>query len=360
MGSLRLLALISLLAVSLTKSYVLADNPLNISQNVDEIRRHLEKKKDSLALIDSQVQHLEGQLGQHGEEYLRVMRIKSKIEGEILELNKNIKNSSLHIETQLERIEQVLKLKILNRFESTYVAASVIGEHIIGEILVENYKNLLDQRKTLDELKLNLAGLEERYREYNDIQLHLTSLLQELERERDVLGINFTETFYDKNSLEEQFKKLKEDLVAQKFGDSTKARKKVNGIIFSLPIDQFLELDHAGRGVTFKFSGRRNVLNAAAGKIVHVGPLSTYGQVIMVDHGNDTRSVYLGNFSPKITNGKHVEKGQIIGHTLPTGENQQAASELYFEVRKHSEVQNTVLLLDRDILIASAMDVTGV
>ncbi len=86
-----------------------------------------------------------------------------------------------------------------------------------------------------------------------------------------------------------------------------------------------------------------------AGKVIHSGALSTYGNVLMIDHGKDTISVCLGDFKARVPKGKRVKSGDVIGYTLkPTRKD----SKLYFEVRVKDKAQATIHLLDEKSLIA--------
>src|SRR5690606_22476463 len=82
---------------------------------------------------------------------------------------------------------------------------------------------------------------------------------------------------------------------------------------------------------------------AAEGTVVYVGGLSTYGNVVMIDHGNDTRTVVLGPFTPATEKGRKVRAGDKIGSMASAGR-------LYFEVRKQNVAQDTLPLVDKGAL----------
>ena len=67
---------------------------------------------------------------------------------------------------------------------------------------------------------------------------------------------------------------------------------------------------------------------------------------MMIDHGNQTRSVLLGHFLPKLKKGQAVRQGQILGYTR----GRELVEKLYFEVRKKNLAQNTVVLMDKQFL----------
>lgn len=106
-------------------------------------------------------------------------------------------------------------------------------------------------------------------------------------------------------------------------------------------------IEYKQKGVTFKFQGKNEVLATKSGKIAYVGSLANYGNVVMIDHGNDTRTVLLGQFDSSVKNGDVVKDSQIIGYTNPRSVNGLGDGKIYFEVRKNNLAQNTYLLLDK-------------
>lgn len=112
-------------------------------------------------------------------------------------------------------------------------------------------------------------------------------------------------------------------------------------------MDEYTGMEFDKKGVTFKYKGRKPVMSTASGKIIYQGTLSNFGNVIMIDHGKETRSIILGKFVPKISKGAIVRTGDILGYTR-NSRNQE--EKLYFEVRQKNKVQNTILLLNRKSL----------
>jgi murein DD-endopeptidase MepM/ murein hydrolase activator NlpD len=70
----------------------------------------------------------------------------------------------------------------------------------------------------------------------------------------------------------------------------------------------------------------------------------------MIDHGNDTRTVLLGQFDYNVKNGDAVKASQLVGYTNPRSGNRLGDGKIYFEIRKNNLAQNTYLLLDKKTL----------
>jgi septal ring factor EnvC (AmiA/AmiB activator) len=79
------------------------------------------------------------------------------------------------------------------------------------------------------------------------------------------------------------------------------------------------------------------------GKVVFAGDLASYGQVVLIDHGSDLRTVLLGKMNIKVKKNDTVKDGDILAYTQSDLKESQ---NLYFEVRKKNTAQNTILWLD--------------
>jgi murein DD-endopeptidase MepM/ murein hydrolase activator NlpD len=120
-----------------------------------------------------------------------------------------------------------------------------------------------------------------------------------------------------------------------------------NQTIFSSPIKNFIEISNSSKGVTFTFSEVSQVVAPGAGEVVFAGELSTYGNVVMIDHGGEIRTVLLGNFLPKVRKHDKIGAGDLIGYTEVIAHKKNT---LYFEVRKKNVAQNTVRYLNKNLL----------
>jgi len=113
---------------------------------------------------------------------------------------------------------------------------------------------------------------------------------------------------------------------------------------FAKPVEDFLSLTSSPKGVTFKYNAVQPVKAVGSGKVVFAGDLASYGQVVLIDHGNDLRTVLLGKMNIKVKKNDTVRDGEVLAYTL---NDSKEAQNLYFEVRKKNSAQNTILWLDQ-------------
>jgi len=123
---------------------------------------------------------------------------------------------------------------------------------------------------------------------------------------------------------------------------------------FYSPIAIHQNIEYQKKGVTFTFLGKNEIRAPKSGKIVYTGALANYGNVIMIDHGKEMRSVLLGQFDYVAKNGDMVKDGELIGYTKARASNGIGDGKIYYEVRKNNLAQNTYLLLDKKSLASNS------
>ena len=103
----------------------------------------------------------------------------------------------------------------------------------------------------------------------------------------------------------------------------------------SSPVNlEMIEKKVTSSGIEFKYFSEIPIFATDKGILVYVGELEDYGRVIIVDHKDATRSIFLGDFSTLLTKGDIVKEGQIIGYT-----NKKKSTDgiLFFQVRKNNK-----------------------
>jgi murein DD-endopeptidase MepM/ murein hydrolase activator NlpD len=73
------------------------------------------------------------------------------------------------------------------------------------------------------------------------------------------------------------------------------------------------------------------IVAARAGVVVHAGPMGTYGNLVVIDHGNGLATAYGHNTSVTVGYGQTVAQGQLIAYSGSTGHS--TGPHVHFEVR---------------------------
>ncbi|MFY7991830.1 MAG: murein hydrolase activator EnvC family protein [Bacteriovoracaceae bacterium] len=200
-------------------------------------------------------------------------------------------------------------------------------------------EEIISFQAKIDEFSLKLEELKK-----NELELQV--VIKELETRKKTAMETYLSKVEKKNELEEKYqqRKLQTKIVAvkKKFSSAPEVTMKAERI-FAKPLEDFLSYQSSPKGVTFKYKAVQPVKAVGPGKIVFSGDLASYGQVVMIDHGNDLRSVILGKMSIRVKKNDQVKDGDVLGYTQGLGSE---ADHLYFEIRKKNTAQNTILWLD--------------
>lgn len=174
----------------------------------------------------------------------------------------------------------------------------------------------------------------------------LAQVIKELESRKKVAMELYLARVQNKKIVESKVQndklKAKIGAVKKSFSLAPIVEKKPDRV-FKKPVDDFKTFTASAKGVTFKYNSVQPVKAVGGGKVVFAGDLASYGQVVLIDHGNDLRTVLLGKMDIKVKKNDTVNDGEILAYTQNDSKEDQ---NLYFEVRKKNTAQNTILWLE--------------
>lgn len=217
---------------------------------------------------------------------------------------------------------------------------------------------LLKQAQTkLKAREIELTGFQSKVLEFDtklaDLRRNeeeLSEVIKELEARKKLAMENYLAKVETKKKFESkvQVKKVEKKIaqVKKMMSDAPVVEAKPDRL-FSRPVDDFVSMTKSAKGVTFKYDAAQPVKAVGEGKIVFAGDLASYGQVVLIDHGNDLRSVLLGKMDIRVKKNDTVRNGDVLAYTM---KDSNEAQNLYFEVRKKNTAQNTILWLDQTSL----------
>jgi septal ring factor EnvC (AmiA/AmiB activator) len=91
-------------------------------------------------------------------------------------------------------------------------------------------------------------------------------------------------------------------------------------------------------GIDIEVAEGTNIVVVYPGHVMYTGWFRGYGNLIIVDHGNDYYTLYAHAADIRVAEGDDVKQGQIIGTVGDTGSLQ--GPRLYFEVRHQGKPQD--------------------
>lgn len=344
------LAVFCMLGTGLTARAAKAPGPKKANKSLELVKKRVQKKKESIDELKNEINELEESLGQGNKRYVSVVEEKQGVESRIYQLRDEVDKTKKELALKKEATENMLKRAVLNKLSTEADPAKLLAEKILfkglGEKLSDLHKKIKQNKKEKNELDQLISD----FQEYSQTEVELATFLNELENKKKSVVNSYLGEVQKEKELQKRFSKLK-----VQFAMARAKAQKNRGLQFEGPLKNFTKFEHEDKGVTFHYEGRSPVTSSAPGEVVYSGELSAYGNVVMIDHGNDTRSVVLGQFIPKVEKGIKVQSGDVLGYTSYNPRREKNSGKVYFEVRKKNKVQNTIELmnpssLEREVL----------
>jgi murein DD-endopeptidase MepM/ murein hydrolase activator NlpD len=285
--------------------------------NLNHILDKQSENESNMTQIKAAIESIDKKIGANNDSYLDSLKKEKFLEEKISELESDLKKSKKSILFQMGKMKKKVNFLLLEKFKNDFVTKEVQEKILLKELSVEG-------KKLEDILSANLKS-------QNSLELlhqKFSSLVQEKKQVYEILGdleLKKTKKSHEFGSYISQNKVLKEKI------DEIATITKIEGNSFSLitPIDRFDNVAKHESGLNFFFEGRSPIRAMERGKVVYSSSLANYGNVVMIEHDKDLRSLVLGKFSSKVTRGDIVTKNSTIGYFQKPGRNS-----LYVELRE--------------------------
>ncbi|MEN9946269.1 MAG: hypothetical protein RLZZ293_655 [Pseudomonadota bacterium] len=245
---------------------------------------------------------------------------------------------------QLQQLNQNLQLKINNlnqklgftskQYQQLLESTTQTKQQAIQvkqQIIVETSKlsNLKQQQQQLNSLLKNLLLSEQK-----DRQQRLEAQKQAKQKKKSQRNSN-TQTQNDElankdtnNNIEIQTDKIDNSFTDNSPFLKRKLAKPLQGKI-SVGFGQIRD-SVKNMGILFNSSDNSPIHAISNGTVLFSDNLPGFGQIVVIDHGDNYNSVYSGILA-KVTKGSKVQAGQVIGTS--GNENNQPMGGVYFELR---------------------------
>jgi murein DD-endopeptidase MepM/ murein hydrolase activator NlpD len=296
--------------------------------------------------------------------------VRLKLEEELALAKRNADNDNLNLKKNYNETKTVLMGILINKLEKTESPSDLLARKVLVRDLQSRLVELDNLMKSNNQIQSAVNEINARLDSSLQTEKELVSIMNELEDRKKELRATIENQNAKKASELTEFNELKNKMAIE--NDATKRLKKKEIVSqvqvteeikipaqnlplkqatgYRSPVYMTQGIEYNQKGVTFKFQGKNEVLAPGPGRVAYTGTLANYGNVVMIDHGNDTRTVLLGQFDYAVKNGDAVKESQIIGYTNPKTVNGLGDGKIYFEIRKNNLAQNTYLLLDKSTI----------
>ncbi|HXH74965.1 MAG TPA: peptidoglycan DD-metalloendopeptidase family protein [Bacteriovoracaceae bacterium] len=310
-----------------------------IRKPVDEVAR----SRSQVLQMGARLSSLEKEIGSKNDLYLSSIEQIKQFDGDV----KLYRTRLVDIQKQV-KLSQVENHKILKSYvlESENDNTEAWQRKVHFELLKQAQVKLKASEEELASFEAKVTEFDQKLAALKKDEEELALVIKELESRKKVAMEQYMTQVQTKKVAE---KKVESKRIQAKVAEVKKQFSQAPLILskpdrmFGKPVDDFLAYTASPKGVTFRYQAIQPVKAVGGGKIVFAGDLSNYGQVVLIDHGNDLRTVLLGKMNIKVKKNDTVSSGDILAYTLNDTKDPQ---NLYFEVRKKNTAQNTILWLD--------------
>ncbi len=295
--------------------------------------------------LGSRLSSLEKEIGSKSNLYVSSVEQIQQFESDIKLYREKL--TELHKDVRQARNDNK---KIIHHYliESESEAAEAWQKKVHLELLKQAQLKLKDKETELISFENKVAEFDEKLAALKVDEEELSMVIKELEnRKKETMEIYLTKVKSKKlaeNKVEKNKILKKVSAIKKTFSQEPIILKKPDRF-FRKPVDDFSTYTTSPKGITFKFQAVQPVKAVGDGKVVFAGDLASYGQVVLIDHGQDLRTVLLGKMDVKVKKNDMVRDGDILAYTQKNSTEEQS---LYFEVRKKNTAQNTILWLDQN------------
>lgn len=308
------------------------------SKTIVQLASELSKYNSEIQSIRDEINSMEFKLNKGNRRYIQIIQRKKELEKNIFDLKAEVATNRDMLRLEYLKVKDYLVKIVAMDLGGEGTHSEVLTRNFLKEKLKADLQQLNENIEENKRLENRLGELSREYDQFNSTEQELLSLINEMESKKRMSVDQYLLYLDQKDSLQVKLDKTKASILLQD--------EKDNGLKFYPPLDHFTSMKYRNKGINFKFRGVHPVLSSQRGKVIYSGTLSTYGNVVMIDHGNDTRTVLLGQFLPKVKKDLQVKRGDLLGYTKNLSE----TGSLYFEVRKKNEAQNTIQLMDKAVL----------
>jgi septal ring factor EnvC (AmiA/AmiB activator) len=295
--------------------------------------------------LGARLSSLEKEIGSKNNLYIQGLEKIKLFEGEIKSYQKRL----AQIRTEVQQTQQENK-RILTSYliEMENEGTEAWQKRVHLELLKRADLKLKAKESELIGFENRVVEFSTKLNELKQNEEELAVLIRELEERKKVAMELYQKKLHLKKVSESkiQAQKFKHEAIQVKksFGHAPVVEVRPDRL-FRRPLEDYVTFTPSSKGVTFRYQSIQPIKAVAPGKVVYAGDLASYGQVLMIDHGRDLRTVLLGSMNLKVKKNDSVQDGDILAYTQVQS---QEAQNLYFEVRKKNTAQNTILWLDQN------------
>jgi len=303
----------------------------------------LEKVRSEVLQMGARLNTLEKEIGSKNNLYLSSIEQIKQFEADVQIYRDKVTELQNELSSTQKDNKHIIQSYLIEVDESE---AEIWQRKVHLELLKQAQTKLKEKETELKSFQDKVTEFDARLNSLRGNEEELASVIKELEDRKKATMEQYLAKVEEKKKTEKlvQNKKVATQVkkIKAKFSKAPVVESRPDRL-FKNPVEDFTSFASSKKGVTFKFKSIQPVKAVGGGKVVYAGDLSNYGQVVLIDHGNDLRTVLLGKMDVRVKKNDSVNDGDILAYTHNDSQSEQ---NIYFEVRKKNTAQNTILWLE--------------
>ncbi|MEH0860630.1 murein hydrolase activator EnvC family protein [Halobacteriovorax sp. DPLXC-1] len=332
----------------------------NAATNYNAVKKEVNSSREKINSYKKKIRSIEEKLQIKNEDYLQAMKSRQDLDYKIFEIEKNLNQSLYELEDDKTKVKKAIRHVALSYLENS-THEDLLKNQLLLKSLKKEKKEIQSKIEYCTKLKKKVFDLRTRLTETAKVERELYSVLRNLENEKNSTVKVFLTEKENHEKLKNEYGELKKSYLAKQRAKKERARRKAAkakkgskssaatlAANFAIPLKKYISAENGSKGITYTVKSGEGVYATKEGTIEYVGSLANVGNVIMVAHGGDVRSIYLGDFAASVKKGQKVKLGSTLAKTrfsIKKGN----LSKVYFEVRKKNTAQNTAQLINDKI-----------
>ena len=322
------------------------------NSSYSKLQSKMQQQTKKVAALREQVMEVENALASQNKKYISDVNKAEQLEVNLQGIHEHLQNIEIQMKTEKEKITVILK----NYMARSLDDSSSGHDLYLDRMMVRGVFKKRDRYKQLKHdfftLKSEANLLSKRVGEYRENEQSLRAFIIDLENDKERMTKDFLDHKDILRKLQGKLAKKKTLLQGQKTRERPKKKvPKFGPVVFKMqgPLRSFLSMkrDKNRKGVLYRFKDKTPFYSGYRGRVQYLGRLANYGNLIIINHGRNIRSVLLGDINPKVKKGQQVGQGEIIGYTSVS---KGRRGQLYFEIRVKNLAHNTLKWIDRSSL----------